>query len=37
LVRDPAIEALIIREGSDLSWDADNENRPPDPTRAADQ
>jgi hypothetical protein len=30
LVRDPDIEAMIIREGADLSWDADNENRPPD-------
>lgn len=30
LVRDPDIEAMIIREGADLSWDADNEDRPPD-------
>lgn len=32
LVRDPAIEALIIREGTDLGWDSDDENRPADPT-----
>jgi hypothetical protein len=29
LVSDPSIEALRIREGADLGWDADNENRPP--------
>lgn len=30
LVSDPSIEALPIREGADLGWDADSENRPPD-------
>ncbi|TJY69913.1 hypothetical protein E4J89_09480 [Arthrobacter sp. CAU 1506] len=30
LVADPSIEALPIREGADLHWDADSENRPPD-------
>ncbi|MFT4470925.1 hypothetical protein ACMX2H_13550 [Arthrobacter sulfonylureivorans] len=30
LVSDPSIEALPIREGADLDWDADSENRPPD-------
>lgn len=29
LCRDPKIEALIIREGADLTWDADVVNRPP--------
>lgn len=28
LARDPDIEALILREGADLSWDADVPNRP---------
>ena len=28
LVADPGIEALRLREGSDLTWDADVENRP---------
>jgi hypothetical protein len=32
LVSDPAIEALPIRGGADLGWDADNENRPPHPS-----
>ncbi len=30
LVRDPNIEALILREGADLTWDADIPNRPVD-------
>jgi hypothetical protein len=29
LVSDPSIEAMPIREGSNLGWDADDENRPP--------
>jgi hypothetical protein len=29
LMSDPSIEALPIREGADLRWDSDNENRPP--------
>ncbi|UNK46631.1 hypothetical protein [Arthrobacter sulfonylureivorans] len=29
LVSDPTIEALPIREGANLRWDSDNENRPP--------
>ncbi|MFE4229950.1 hypothetical protein ACFRJ8_18910 [Arthrobacter sp. NPDC056886] len=28
LVRDPAIEALPLNEGADLTWDADVPNRP---------
>lgn len=28
LARDPGIEALILREGADLSWDGDIQNRP---------
>ncbi|WP_286132760.1 hypothetical protein [Arthrobacter sp. OY3WO11] len=28
LVRDPAIEALPVDEGADLTWDADIHNRP---------
>ncbi|HXF01353.1 MAG TPA: hypothetical protein VN601_00055 [Arthrobacter sp.] len=32
LVSDPAIETLPIREGADLSWDSDNENRPTNPS-----
>lgn len=30
LAQDPAIEALVLREGADLSWDADVANRPVD-------
>jgi hypothetical protein len=29
LVSDPSIEALPVREGADLGWDADHVNRPP--------
>jgi hypothetical protein len=32
LASDPTIEALPIREGADLRWDSDNENRPPNPS-----
>jgi len=28
LVQDPAVEALVLREGADLTWDADVPNRP---------
>ncbi|MEO8219223.1 MAG: hypothetical protein ABI563_00355 [Specibacter sp.] len=30
LAQDPAIEALVVQEGADLSWDADIPNRPVD-------